>query len=418
MSPIPQNASRRIRVVTLVDYLTLAGGAERLALQIATRLDAEQFESILCVSRFPTRPGRETTAAEVQALKLLEQTDVRFLALERRRKVELKAWARLGRFLRRERVDVLHTHKFGSNVWGTLAGRIAHVPVIVAHEHTWSYQGQPLRRLIDRELVARCADRFIAVSREDQRRMIEVERIDPGRTVFIPNGVEPLPRPSGRSVRSELGIESGAPVLGVVGILEDVHKAAKMPFASPGRTIVLLRAGDAGDITDAESEFGSSEYAKEILGALWGYPPELDLEKEAALQKVVVELISQGLVDSVHDCADGGLAVALAEKAFAKGVGARVNLASNGLPAEYVLFGEDASRIGISCDPVSVARIQQVAEENGIYADVIGETIADRLEISLDGQAIVSAAVSELSRAYDSALESSLRTDPELVSAH
>ena len=71
------------------------------------------------------------------------------------------------------------------------------------------------------------------------------------------------------------------PVLGVVGILEDVHKAAKMHFAAPGRTIVLLRAGEAGDITDAESEFGSSEYAKEILGTLWGYPPELDLEKEA-----------------------------------------------------------------------------------------------------------------------------------------
>ena len=67
------------------------------------------------------------------------------------------------------------------------------------------------------------------------------------------------------------------PVLGVVGILEDVHKAAKMHFAAPGRTIVLLRAGEAGDITDAESEFGSSEYAKEILGTLWGYPPELDL---------------------------------------------------------------------------------------------------------------------------------------------
>ncbi len=114
---------------------------------------------------------------------------------------------------------------------------------------------------------------------------------------------------------------------------------------------MLLRAGEAADITDVESEFGSSEYAKEILGALWGYPPELDLEKEAALQKAVIELIQQGLVESVHDCSDGGLAVALAEKTFAKGVGARVNLASGGLPAEFVLFGEDASRIVLSCDP-------------------------------------------------------------------
>ena len=207
------------------------------------------------------------------------------------------------------------------------------------------------------------------------------------------------------------------PVLGVVGIVDDVHKTAKMHFAAVGRTIVLLRAGEAADITDVESEFGSSEYAKEILGALWGYPPELDLEKEAALQKAVIELIQQGLVESVHDCSDGGLAVALAEKTFAKGVGARVNVASNGLPAEFALFGEDASRIMVSCTPGNVARIQQVAEQRGIAADVLGETIPDRLEISLDGQSVVSATVLELSAAYESALESALVADPELIAA-
>jgi phosphoribosylformylglycinamidine synthase len=206
-------------------------------------------------------------------------------------------------------------------------------------------------------------------------------------------------------------------VLGVVGILEDVHKAVKMYFAAPGRTIVLLRAGEAGDITDAEIEFGSSEYAKEILDTVWGYPPELDLEKEADLQKVVIEMVQRGLVDSTHDCADGGLAVALAEKAFPKGVGARVNLASSGLLAEFALFGEDASRIVISCDPEQVARIKEVAGNHRVDAEVIGETIPDRLEISLDGKVVISAAVSELSAAYEGALESALRTDPELVAA-
>ena len=58
---------------------------------------------------------------------------------------------------------------------------------------------------------------------------------------------------------------------------------------------MLLRAGEAGDITDVESELGSSEYAKEILGALWGYPPEIDLGKEAALQKTVSRTDSAGL---------------------------------------------------------------------------------------------------------------------------
>jgi phosphoribosylformylglycinamidine synthase len=208
-----------------------------------------------------------------------------------------------------------------------------------------------------------------------------------------------------------------SPVLGVVGILDDVQKTAKMHFAVPGRTIVLLRGGEPGDITDAKSEFGSSEFAKEILGTLWGYPPELDLEKEAALQKAVIELIQQGLVDSVHDCSDGGVAVALAEKAFPKRVGARVNLTSGEVFAEFALFGEDASRIVISCDPAHLTRIQQVAESHGISAEAIGQTVPDRLEISLDGKPVVSAAVSELSAAYESALESALRTDPELLAA-
>jgi phosphoribosylformylglycinamidine (FGAM) synthase-like enzyme len=109
--------------------------------------------------------------------------------------------------------------------------------------------------------------------------------------------------------------------------------------------------------------------------------------------------------------------VALAEKTFARGVGARVNLGANGLPVEFVLFGEDASRIVLSCDPGNVSRIQQVAEKHGVVAEVLGETIPERLEISLDGQAVVSTTVSELSGAYESALESSLRTEPELVAA-
>jgi phosphoribosylformylglycinamidine synthase II len=207
------------------------------------------------------------------------------------------------------------------------------------------------------------------------------------------------------------------PVLGVVGILEDVHKSAKMHYSVFGRTIVLLHAGEPGDMTDAQSEFGSSEYAKEILGTFWGYPPELELEHEAALQKTVIEMIREELLDSAHDCSDGGLAVALTEKAFAKGVGARVNLASGELPAEFALFGEDASRIVVSCDPANLSRIKEVAAKHGVLADVLGETIPDQLEISLDGKVVISAAVAELREAYENALESALRTDPELVAA-
>jgi glycosyltransferase involved in cell wall biosynthesis len=209
----------RVRVVTFVDFLSCFGGAEHLALLIATRLDPDRFDSIMCVSRWPlTGPWKDDPSAQ-QAVDILEASPARFLPLARRRKVDVGAFARLERFLRRERVDVLHAHKFGSNVWGTLAGRIARVPVVLAHEHTWSYEGQPLRRLLDRELIARGATRFIAVSREDRRRMSEVEGIDPARTLFIPNGVLSSPEPTGRDVRAELGIPAAAPVIGTVGVL-------------------------------------------------------------------------------------------------------------------------------------------------------------------------------------------------------
>jgi phosphoribosylformylglycinamidine synthase len=201
------------------------------------------------------------------------------------------------------------------------------------------------------------------------------------------------------------------PVVGVVGILDDVHKNAKMHFAKPGRKILLLRANEAGDAVDAESEFGSSEYAKEILEAVWGYPPQLDLEKEASLQRALLAMISQGLVESAHDCADGGLATALVECALPAEVGLKVNLAGSDLPPEFVLFGEDASRVVLSCDPNLLSSIQHIAAEHGLFADVLGETVEGRVEIVMDGQPMISARISELSAAYEGALEKALRTE-------
>ena len=205
------------------------------------------------------------------------------------------------------------------------------------------------------------------------------------------------------------------PVLGVVGILEDVHKAAKMHFSNPGRTIVLLRGSEPGDITDVESEFGSSEYAKEILGAVWGYPPELDLEKEATLQRALVSMIGEGLLESVHDCADGGPAVALVEAALPGRIGLNVQLTRQELPPEFVLFGEDASRVVVSCDPARLPRIQQLAGDFGLFADVLGETGGERVEITIDGKEAISASVSELNESYEGALERVLRSEIEIV---
>ena len=207
------------------------------------------------------------------------------------------------------------------------------------------------------------------------------------------------------------------PVLGIVGVLEDVSNATFPHFKESGRAVVLLRGSEPGDQTDAEVEFGSSEYAKEVLGKLWGFPPALELEGEAALQKAIVELIGSGLIDSAHDTSDGGLAVALARCAFAKEIGCKVDLSSQGLASEFVLFGEDASRIVISCDPTSVARIKQVAGKRGISADVLGETVSGNLDINVDGRVVISAAIAELREVYENALEQALRSEPVTVAA-
>jgi hypothetical protein len=83
------------------------------------------------------------------------------------------------------------------------------------------------------------------------------------------------------------------------------------------------------------------------------------------------------------------------------------------LPPEFVLFGEDASRVVLSGDPSNISRIKQVAEKHGVWLDVIGETVPENIEIGLDGRTVVSAQVYELREIYEAALEKALRTETE-----
>ena len=234
------HSARRLRVVTLIDSLSNAEGGERIAALVAMGLDPTRFESTLCTSR-PSEG--DPLVAEVGS------SGVRFLSLDRRSKASLLAWRPLIDLIRRERIDILHAHKFGSNLWGTMVGRLARVPVIVAHEHAWSYEGQPLRRFLDREVIARGATVFLAVSHEDQRRMVEIERIRPERTLFLPNGIPPLPATAG-DVRTELGIGSEAPVVGAVGGLRPqkafdvlVDSAASLVPSNPQLRVLIAGSG-------------------------------------------------------------------------------------------------------------------------------------------------------------------------------
>jgi phosphoribosylformylglycinamidine synthase len=223
------------------------------------------------------------------------------------------------------------------------------------------------------------------------------------------------------------------PVIGIVGTLENVEDAMTFHFRQPDRDVLLLSGtAKAGN---AEVEFGSSEYAKKVLGQIWGVPPALDLKQEAALQKCLRELIHEHAIESAHDCSDGGLAVALAEASFVRPtpgaatpqhaqerhapgtpavfsyVGVEVDLNSNGVFNEGVLFGETASRVVISCDPKKASIIQQIAVKWGVRADRIGRTIPEKLVISIDGRQAVSAKVSDLRQVWDTALLKALHVD-------
>src|SRR3954453_2991992 len=180
-----------MRVVLLIDGLSPHGGGERLAMQIALRLDPERFDRTLCVSRWNAAVDMERAGVPA-ANRERDQAGVELMLLDRESPRDLLAWRPLWQRMRAGEVDVLHAHKFGSNVWAAALARTAGVPVVLAHEHNWSYEGQRLRRFLDRELIARRTDAFMAVSRENVRRMIEDERIDPARLMYVANGVPAL----------------------------------------------------------------------------------------------------------------------------------------------------------------------------------------------------------------------------------
>ncbi|MGH2965720.1 MAG: glycosyltransferase [Solirubrobacterales bacterium] len=198
--------------MTLIDQLGITGGAERIATEVVTRLDPARFERTLCISRWT--PREEADPLIAPRVRTLRETGVRIVGIRRRSRVAVWHWAPLLSLLRTERIDVLHSHQFGSNLWASILGRIAGTPVVIAHEHNWSFEGQRLRRLLDRYVIAPGASAFLAVSRETRRGMIELEGIDPERVRFVPLGIATPATTPEADVRAELGIADQAPVIG------------------------------------------------------------------------------------------------------------------------------------------------------------------------------------------------------------
>ena len=265
--------------MTLIDTIR-AAGAERLALQIATRLDRERFDSLLCVSRWDRR---EESEGNERLLEEFRASGGRVLSLHRRSRADVWRWAPLLRSLSGGRVDILHSHVFTSNAWGAAIGTAARVPVVIAHEHTWSYEGEPVRRFIDREVIARLSDAFVACSKEDRRRMIEIERIPPAKLHLIPNGIEAPPPRQAADVRAELGIPQSAPVLVAVGRLVAnkgfdvlIEAAAKLVVDFPELRVLIAGEGDDRPELGALIEQRGLTGVVRLLGVRTDIPDLLD----------------------------------------------------------------------------------------------------------------------------------------------
>jgi phosphoribosylformylglycinamidine synthase len=238
------------------------------------------------------------------------------------------------------------------------------------------------------------------------------------------------------------------PVLGIVGILEDVNKAIPAHFQAAGDAILLLWPVPRGQEPDptlkvplvpipmsqyplpvyqpepfvpeipeatqaaataALTVFGSSEYAKVVLGGLWGQPPPLDLDAEADLHKLLAALADQGLLRSARDISDGGIAVALAQAGFPNTIGATVEQdPSLMVHPLFGLFAEPASTLLVTTDPTNVSAIEKLAGKYTIFAARIGTTGGPRLEISVDREPFISAPLADLRGVWSSALEATL----------
>jgi phosphoribosylformylglycinamidine synthase subunit PurL len=192
------------------------------------------------------------------------------------------------------------------------------------------------------------------------------------------------------------------PVIGVVGLLEDASRTATRRFKSAGDRVVLLG--------DNRGELGGSEYLALVHDRLAGEPPALDLAGEQSLQRLLVQEIRSGLLRSAHDCAEGGLAVTLAECCFDTGLGVRADVAAAGdvppaFRAHATLFGESATRAVVSVPPDALDTLLAAAAAHGVAAHVIGDVGGSRIVLAVDGQPQVDMALDEAERAWATSIE-------------
>jgi phosphoribosylformylglycinamidine synthase len=201
------------------------------------------------------------------------------------------------------------------------------------------------------------------------------------------------------------------PVIGMIGLLEDVRRSVQPGFKKEGDLIALLGA--------TEDDLSMSEYAVTIRGVptaeiiAQGKVPRLDLKRELAVQQVCLKAAEAGLLQSAHDSSDGGLAVAIAECCFSSltrdGIGAEIDL--HGPPATTLLFSESPSRIILSFDIMVLPEIEELAQRNGAPFAVVGHVGGRQLRIRANGEDTIVGEVSELETAWRNSLSRKLQAE-------
>jgi glycosyltransferase involved in cell wall biosynthesis len=253
------DARRRLRVLYLVDDVGAHGGAERFARALAEHVPRERVAASVC----STRKVDPSVARELAA------AGVSHLGLGRDAAWQLHRFAPLVALIRHERFDVLHAHKFGSNVWGAMLGRATRVPIVLAHEHNWSYVGGHGRRLIDGRLIAPLVTRFLTVSEASRARMVALEGIAPEKLLVLPTAYVPSRGTSG-DIRSELGIDPRAKLIVVAAGLR-AEKALEVLFEAharltPGAHLVVAGEGPCREQLERLSEVLGTQGAVHLLG--------------------------------------------------------------------------------------------------------------------------------------------------------
>jgi phosphoribosylformylglycinamidine synthase subunit PurL len=192
---------------------------------------------------------------------------------------------------------------------------------------------------------------------------------------------------------SPAGAIAPTPEIGVVGLLDDVTTRVGPAFAADGDTVILVGEATPGLVGSAYATLGGV--------AVEDDPPTIDLARETAVQRFVVEAVARGLVASAQDVSGGGLAVAVAEAAMWSGLGARLRVLVGSSPA-VELFGESPSRIVVSTRPRHAPALVLLARQFGLPVETLGSVGGDRLVIELAGQGATGAAEERGSRISDS----------------